>query len=144
MRLQWNQIWLSNFTLGNREENQNTSTSWGCFFSCLHYLILDNKGGTMSELASINHVYTPKQKLNDTELLRAIKFAIVSEFEAIQIYQQIAEATNNVGAKRVILDIAREEKQHVGELRELLKVLAPYDEDEYLEGAEETKENLEK
>ena len=98
----------------------------------------------MSELASINHVFNASKKLNDEELLRAIKFAIVSEFEAIQIYQQIAEATENVGAKRVMLDIAREEKQHVGELRELLKVLAPYDEDEYMEGAEETKENLEK
>ena len=98
----------------------------------------------MSELASINHVFNPSKKLNDEELLRAIKFAIVSEFEAIQIYQQIAAATNNVGAKRVLLDIAKEEKEHVGELRELLKVLAPYDEDEYMEGAEETKENLEK
>ena len=97
----------------------------------------------MSELASINHVYTPKQKLNDEELLRAIKFAIVSEFEAIQIYQQIAQATNNVGASRVLLDIAREEKQHVGELRELLKVLSPSDEEDYEKGAEETKENLE-
>ncbi len=98
----------------------------------------------MSKLASINHVYTPKQKLNDEELLRAIKFAIVSEFEAIQIYQQIAEATNNVGAKRVLLDIAKEEKEHVGELRELLKVLCPDDEELYEEGAEETRENLEK
>ena len=98
----------------------------------------------MSELASINHVYTPKQKLADEELLRAIKFAIVSEFEAIQIYQQIAAASNNIGAKRVLLDIAKEEKQHVGELRELLKVLSPSDEDEYEKGAEETKENLEK
>ena len=97
----------------------------------------------MSELASINHVFNPSKKLNDEELLRAIKFAIVSEFEAIQIYQQIAQATNNLGAKRVLLDIAKEEKQHVGELRELLKVLAPYDEDEYEEGAKETKENLE-
>ena len=97
----------------------------------------------MSELASINHVFNPSKKLNEEELLRAIKFAIVSEFEAIQIYQQIAEATDNMGAKRVMLDIAREEKQHVGELRELLKVLSPADEDEYEEGAEETKENLE-
>ena len=98
----------------------------------------------MSELASINHVFNPSKKLNDEELLRAIKFAIVSEFEAIQIYQQIADATENLGAKRVMLDIAREEKQHVGELRELLKVLAPYDEEEYKEGAKETVENLEK
>ena len=98
----------------------------------------------MSEYANISHVLTPEKKLNDIELLRAIKFAISSEFEAIQIYQQIAEATNNMGAARVLLDIAREEKQHVGELRELLKVLAPYDEAEYLEGAKETKENLEK
>ena len=98
----------------------------------------------MSELASINHVFNPSKKLNDEELLRAIKFAIVSEFEAIQIYQQIAAATDNLGAKRVLLDIAKEEKEHVGELRELLRVLCPADEDEYNEGAEETKENLEK
>lgn len=98
----------------------------------------------MSEYASINHVFTPSQKLNDEELLRAVKFAISSEFEAIQIYQEIAGATDNIGAKRVLLDIAKEEKQHVGELRELLKVLAPYDEDEYEEGAKETQENLEK
>ena len=98
----------------------------------------------MSELASINHVFNPSKQLNDEELLRAIKFAIVSEFEAIQIYQQIAEATENLGAKRVMLDIAKEEKQHVGELRELLKVLAPYDEEEYKAGAKETVENLEK
>ena len=97
----------------------------------------------MAEYASINHVFTPNKKLNDVELLRAIKFAISSEFEAIQIYQEIAEATDNLGAKRVLLDIAREEKEHVGELRELLKVLAPSDEDAYEKGEEETKENLE-
>ena len=98
----------------------------------------------MPEFTKINHVFNPSKKLDDEELLRAIKFAIASEFEAIQIYQEIAAATDNLGAKHVLLDIAKEEKEHVGELRELLKVLCPADEDEYEEGAEETKENLEK
>lgn len=97
----------------------------------------------MPEFSKINHVYTPEQKMKDIELVRAVKFAIVSEFEAIQIYQEIAEATNNVGAKRVLLDIAKEEKVHVGELRELLKALAPVDEEDYEEGAKEAQELME-
>lgn len=97
----------------------------------------------MPEFSKINHVYTPEQKMKDIELVRAVKFAIVSEFEAIQIYQEIAEATNNVGAKRVLLDIAKEEKVHVGELRELLKALSPMDEEDYEEGAKEAQELME-
>lgn len=97
----------------------------------------------MPEFSKINHVYTPEPKMKDIELVRAVKFAIVSEFEAIQIYQEIAEATNNVGAKRVLLDIAKEEKVHVGELRELLKALSPVDEEDYEEGAKEAQELME-
>ena len=98
----------------------------------------------MPEFSNINSVFNPMKKMNSEELLRAIKFAIASEFEAIQIYQQIAASTSNRSVKTVLLDIAKEEKEHVGELRELLKILSPEDEIEYEAGAEETRENLEK
>ena len=96
----------------------------------------------MPEFSKINHVFNPIDKMGDEELLRAVKFAIASEFEAIQIYQQIVAATDNKIAKVVLLDIAKEEKEHVGELRELLKILSPKDEALYDEGASETRDNL--
>ncbi len=98
----------------------------------------------MPEFSTINHVYSPSRKLTDVELLRAIKFAIASEFEAIQIYQQIAVNTDNMDAKRVLADIAEEEKQHVGELDELYRILSPEDVDKYAEGANEVTDILEK
>lgn len=96
----------------------------------------------MPEFSNINNVYNPPKKMTAEELLRAVKFAIASEFEAIQIYQQIAASTGNRSAQIVLLDIAKEEKEHVGELRELLKLLSPQDEQVYEEGASETHENL--
>ena len=57
----------------------------------------------MPEFSKINHVYTPEQKMKDIELVRAVKFAIVSEFEAIQIYQEIAEAIAGKTIKKCII-----------------------------------------
>ncbi len=96
----------------------------------------------MPEFANINSVYTPDKKLTTIEMLRAIKFAIASEYEAIQLYQQIMESTDNKDVKIVLSDVAKEEKHHVGELRKLLEILSPEDEKEYQHGDRETVENL--
>ncbi len=96
----------------------------------------------MPEFASISSIYTPDRKLTKVEILRAIKFAIASEYEAIQLYQQIMESTDNKDVKVVLADVAREEKHHVGELRQLLTILSPEDEAEYQHGDHETLENL--
>ena len=53
----------------------------------------------MTDFAKVNCVLKPDRKLNSTEMLRAIKFAVSSEFEAIQIYQQIMESTDD---KRIV------------------------------------------
>lgn len=98
----------------------------------------------MPEFSNINTIYSPNRKLTKVEILRAVKFAISSEYEAIQIYQQIMESTDNNDVKVVLGDIAQEEKHHVGELRKLLEILSPEDEKEYRHGDEETIENLSK
>ncbi len=98
----------------------------------------------MPEFANINSVYAPVKKLSEIEMLRAIKFAIASEYEAIQLYQQIMESTDNKDVQIVLSDVAKEEKHHVGELRKLLEILSPDDEKEYQHGDQETIENLEK
>lgn len=83
-----------------------------------------------------------ERKLSHSELVRAIRFMIAAEYEAIQLYEQLAESTTNESARRVLLDIAREEMEHVGEFRRLLSVLAPQDEPYYQRGALETEEML--
>jgi len=84
------------------------------------------------------------KKLTKEELIRAIRFMIAAEYEAIQLYMQLAESTDNKLAIEVLKDIADEERVHAGEFLRLLKELAPDEEDFYKEGAEEVEEEIEK
>ncbi len=84
------------------------------------------------------------KKLTDAELIRAIRFMISAEYEAIQLYMQLAESTDNKLAKEVLKDIADEERVHAGEFLRLLKELDPDEEKFYAEGAAEVEEEIEK
>jgi rubrerythrin len=84
------------------------------------------------------------RKLTDQELIRAIRFMVSAEYEAIQMYTQLAESINHTLAREVLLDIANEEKVHAGEFLRLLKELAPDEDKFYLEGAEEVEAEMEK
>lgn len=83
------------------------------------------------------------RKLTKTELIRAIRFNIAAEYEAVQLYMQLAESTDNKLAIEVLTDIAEEEIVHAGEFLRLLKELAPEEEKFYAEGAEEVEEMME-
>ncbi|BAP61956.1 ferritin family protein [Methanococcus maripaludis] len=84
------------------------------------------------------------RKLTDEELIRSIRFMIAAEYEAIQLYMQLAESTDNELAIEVLKDIADEERVHAGEFLRLLKELSPDEEKFYTEGAEEVEEEIEK
>lgn len=47
----------------------------------------------------------------DREILRA---GIIAELDAINLYEQMAAMTGNEDIKKILLEIAREEKTHVG------------------------------
>jgi rubrerythrin len=85
-----------------------------------------------------------ERKLTNEELIRAIRFMIAAEYEAIQLYMQLAESTDNALAREVLVDIANEERVHAGEFLRLLKELAPDEEKYYAEGAEEVEEEIKK
>ena len=78
------------------------------------------------------------------ELVRAIRFMIAAEYEAVQLYQQLAESTDNRLAQEVLIDIANEEKEHAGEFLRLLRELEPEEEKFYKDGAEEVEEMIAK
>ncbi len=73
----------------------------------------------------------------DKEILRA---AIIAEFDAINLYEQMAALTENKHLKTILLDIAREEKTHVGEFQALLLINDKQQEKELAEGKEEVEE----
>jgi rubrerythrin len=85
-----------------------------------------------------------ERKLTHSELVRAIRFMIAAEYEAIQIYVQLAESIDNQLAKEVLMDIADEEKVHAGEFLRLLHELDPEEEKFYAEGKEEVEEEIAK
>lgn len=84
------------------------------------------------------------RKLTHSELVRAIRYMIAAEYEAIQLYMQLAESTDNELAQKVLVDIADEEREHAGEFLRLLRELAPDEEKFYAKGYEEVEEIMEK
>ena len=77
-----------------------------------------------------------KEDLNK-EILRA---AIIAEFDAINLYEQMAALTDNKHLKTILLDIAKEEKTHVGEFQALLLMNDNQQEKELAEGKKEVEE----
>ncbi len=84
------------------------------------------------------------RKVSHEELIRAIRFMIAAEYEAVQLYMQLAESTDNKLAIEVLKDIADEERVHAGEFLRLLRELDPEEEELYAQGAEEVEEEIEK
>jgi len=84
------------------------------------------------------------RKLTHEELIRAIRYMIAAEYEATQLYMQLAESIDNRLAVEVLKEIADEERVHAGEFLKLLKELAPDEERFYSEGTKEVEEMIEK
>ena len=73
----------------------------------------------------------------DKEILRA---AIIAELDAVNLYEQLAGMTKNDQLKTILLDIAKEEKTHVGEFQALLLRLDSEQKEELAHGEEEVEE----
>ena len=97
----------------------------------------------MPEFGNVFSVKASDRKLTDSELIRAIRLSVAAEYEAVQLYEQLAESTDNELARKVLFDIAKEEVVHAGEFLRLLRELYPSEEAYYKEGAEEVEEMME-
>lgn len=49
-----------------------------------------------------------------------LRFAIIAELDAINLYEQLAATTDREDIKKVFQDIAKEEKTHAGEFQAML------------------------
>lgn len=84
------------------------------------------------------------RKLTKDELVRALRYSIAAEYEAVQLYQQLAESIDDELAITVLRDVAEEELEHAGEFLRVLKELQPDEEKHYADGAREVEEMMEK
>jgi rubrerythrin len=75
------------------------------------------------------------------EILRA---GIIAEFDAINLYEQLAAMTTKESIKRTLLDIVKEEKTHVGEFQALLLLEDKEQKKELENGRKEVEEIKEK
>ena len=73
----------------------------------------------------------------DKEILRA---GIIAEYDAINLYEQMASLAQDENLKKVLLDVAKEEKEHVGEFQTLLLQRDKELGEEMEEGKEEVEE----
>ncbi len=93
-------------------------------------------------MLSQNPLLLPGKKLGKQGVAQALRLAIIAELDAINLYEQLAASIDDEGIKKVFLDIAREEKTHVGEFLELLRRIDPEQVEELEKGREEVKELL--
>ncbi len=75
----------------------------------------------------------------DKEILRA---GIIAELDAVSLYEQMAAMTDDANIKKILLDIAKEEKTHVGEFQHLLLQRDKQQVEELEAGKKEVEEEL--
>ena len=76
----------------------------------------------------------------DKEILR---LGMIAELDAISLYEQLAATTKNKNLKVILLDIAKEEKTHLGEFQALLLKLDKEQVKELEAGKKEVEEKTE-
>lgn len=77
----------------------------------------------------------------DREILRA---GIIAEIDAINLYEQMAALTKDDNIRRVLMDVAKEEKTHIGEFQALLLRLDTQQKEELEAGSKEVEKELSK
>ena len=82
------------------------------------------------------------RKLTREEVIRAVRYSISAEFEATQLYMQLAESTDDELVQKVMRDVADEERVHAGEFLRLLYEIAPDEKEFYDRGQKEVEEMI--
>ena len=92
-------------------------------------------------MLGLNPISISREKpFSKEETAQALRWATIAELDAINFYEQFAMLVEDERIKNVFLDIAREEKAHVGEFLALLLNIDPEQVSELRDGFEEVEE----
>lgn len=94
----------------------------------------------MSEITEDLKSILSTDTLSKEEVIRAIRVGIKAEIDAIHLYDMIAESVDDENIKKVMEDVAKEERVHIGEFLRLLQEIYPQEMKDYNEGASEAEE----
>jgi rubrerythrin len=104
---------------------------------------MSERGTTMPEFGSPFTGLARKRKLTKSEVVRAIRFAVASEYESTQVYMQLAESIDNKLVEKVLKSVADEERIQMGEFLRLIQEIAPSEKKFLSKGAKEVEEVIE-
>ena len=92
-------------------------------------------------MAMLSKIPIKLDEISDENIdLEILRMGIIAELDAINLYEQMAAKAKNKYLKKILLDIAREEKTHVGEFLALLLKLDKEQVEELEKGKEEVEE----
>jgi rubrerythrin len=91
----------------------------------------------MKNLKSYNEMMSNIPNLRTATDQEILRVGIIAELDAINLYEQMAKNAKNPIVKKVLLEIAKEEKTHVGEFEALLLELDNEQEKELKMGKKE-------
>ena len=92
----------------------------------------------------LSQIPTNLEKVDPKDLDKEIlRLAVIAELDAINLYEQMASMTGSENLKKVLLEVAREEKTHVGEFQTLLLKEDGEQEQELTKGKDEVDELIE-
>ena len=88
----------------------------------------------LAKNVTVTSKLTPE--MSDASILR---LAIQAEYDAVNLYEQMAATTDNTKLKETFLEVVNEEKVHIGEFETLLSEIDDDHKKEKMKGKEEVK-----
>lgn len=91
----------------------------------------------------LSNIPTDLDKLDKKDIDREIlRVGMIAELDAVNLYEQMAAKAQDEDIKKILLDVAKEEKTHVGEFQALLLERDPEQVKELEEGKKEVDDEL--
>lgn len=112
-----------------------------------HMLMMFSKAvqqGRITEAEHLNELFVQMGEINNMDSgtkkdMAILRLAIIAEYDAASLYEEMADVVSSKKIRTVLLDIAKEEKVHVGEFESLLQEIDPEHEKSQKEGESEVK-----
>lgn len=95
------------------------------------------------EFTSIKDLVGPDGKIGPVQMRSALRLSIAAQEDAVSLYELIAISTDDPQIKKLMLDVANEQKVHVGQFKKLLNDRDPDNATKQQEGQVQARKKVE-
>ena len=132
----------------NDEQIKSLAKKWGMEEDELEghiYMVLTSymkNAGDLNEGKVLKEIFIQSSEIEalgpgKEQDMQILRLSMIAELDASNLYEKFAKMTKNKDLQKVLLDISKEEKVHVGEFRSLLAKIDPEYTDSEDEGSNE-------